>query len=99
MDKELKTKLCSQEKWMRLMFMVLFSIIFFIATWCMFIVGAIAVIQFVFALLVGKPNKQLLSFSDSFSQYVYQIVKFLTYVTEEKPFPFASWPHPKHTNE
>lgn len=96
MDKELKTKLASQDKWMRFLFMLLFAVIFFIMTWGILIVGAIAVIQFVFDLFAGKPNKQLLAFSDSFSQYIYQVVKFLTYVTDEKPFPFAAWPHPKH---
>lgn len=96
MDKALKEKLGSQDKWMRLLFMLLFAVILFIATWGILIVGTIAVIQFVFDIATGKPNKQLLSFGDSFSQYIYQIVKYLTFVTEEKPFPFGTWPHPKN---
>ena len=92
MDKELKAKLGAQDKWNRLLYMILFAIALFIATWCILIIGAIAIIQFICNLLLGKPNKQLVAFSDSFSQFIYQIIKYLTFVSDDKPFPFGTWP-------
>jgi hypothetical protein len=92
MDKELKTRLCAKARWHRFLYMLFFAIALFIATWCLLIIGAIALIQFIFSMLVGKPNKQLLSFSESFSQYIYQIINYITFVSDEKPFPYGAWP-------
>jgi hypothetical protein len=95
MDAELKKKLGSQEKWNRLLYMVVFAIILFIATWCLFIIGTIAIIQFIYDMLLGKPNKKLLSYSESFSQCIHQIINYLTFVSDNKPFPFGAWPKNK----
>ena len=43
-------------------------------------------------LLAGKPNDRLVSFGRSLGRYLQQIVEFLTFATEEMPFPFNDWP-------
>ena len=91
MDKELKKKLTATEKWVRLFYMILFAIVSYITQ---IIIWIIAALQFILSLFTGKPNQNLLGFSDSLSMYTYQIYKFLTYVSEKKPFPFGSWPKP-----
>ena len=52
----------------------------------------VTMIQFVIKLLSGAPNEQLLSFGHSLGRYLQQIVDFLTFVSEEIPFPFSHWP-------
>ena len=98
MDKELKAKFCAQDKWVRFLYMVIFAIILFIATWSLLIIGGIAIVQFGINMLLGKPNKQLISFSDGFSQFIYQIIRYVTFVSDEKPFPFTAWPKSTHNS-
>ena len=52
----------------------------------------VAVFQFVVVLITGKQNGNLTTFGDGLSRFVYQIAKFLTFNTEDKPFPFSEWP-------
>lgn len=49
-------------------------------------------VQFLFSLFTGKANSALLELGSSLSKFIYQALEFLTYNTEEKPFPFADWP-------
>jgi hypothetical protein len=90
MANTLKEKLSTPDKWIRLIFMVLFSLLVY---WVIFLlIWVIAAFQFIYSLFVGTPNKALLPFTASLSEYVKQIVMFLTYNSEEKPFPFMLWP-------
>ena len=52
----------------------------------------VTVIQFVLTLLNDTPNIRLVSFGRSMGNYLRQIVNFLTFATEEMPFPFSEWP-------
>ena len=78
-----------QAVFIRALFMVLFVIIYYVAEW---LVVAVAVFQFVVVLITGKQNGNLTTFGDGLSRFVYQIAKFLTFNTEDKPFPFSEWP-------
>ncbi len=75
--------------WIRALFMILFIIIYHVAEW---LVVAVAVFQFVVVVIAGKQNPQLASFGDGISRFVYQVARFLTFGTEDRPFPFAEWP-------
>lgn len=75
--------------WIRGLFMLLFFAIFKIAA---MLVGAVAVLQFAWKLVSGDLNPRLDSFGEDLSRYFYQIVRFLTFNTETKPFPFEEWP-------
>lgn len=93
MDKEeLKTNLLSSAHWMRLVFMLLFVALLHVAT---FVVWVVTALQFLFALFTGHDNVQLRKLGDTLSQYVFQVLQFLSYNTEEKPFPFKDWPTPR----
>lgn len=56
------------------------------------LVFVVTVIQFVVRLVNDVPNPQLLSFGRSLGRYLQQIVDFLTFNSEEVPFPFSDWP-------
>ncbi len=89
MKEQLKQNLTTVSTWLRGLFMLLYAIIGSIA---LAITGAVILFQFVSMLLTGKPNEHLLPFAQSLSIYISQIVRYLTYNTEEKPFPSKSWP-------
>ncbi len=75
--------------WMRGLFMLLMAFAFHV---CVTVLCVVAVIQFVIMLLNGTPNVRLVSFGRSMGSYLRQIVHFLTFATEEAPFPFSEWP-------
>lgn len=52
----------------------------------------IAVVQFASALLTGTPIARLAVFGRSVAVYTKQVVDFLTFASEEVPFPFSDWP-------
>ena len=48
--------------------------------------------QFVSIILTGNVNEQLLKFGQNLSTCLYQITIFLTFNSEQRPFPFNAWP-------
>lgn len=78
--------------WLRGIFMLIFFAIahYFI----ILLIAAIALFQFGSVLFTGQLNVWLLDFGRSLSTYSQQIVSFLTYNSEQKPFPFSEWPRP-----
>lgn len=75
--------------WMRFFYMVLMVLAFHVS-WTVLI--AIAVIQLILAVVSGGPNGRLAAFGCSLGGYLGQIACFLTFATEEIPFPFSDWP-------
>ncbi len=49
------------------------------------------VFQFLSKLLTSKANEQLKTFGAEVGIYLSSIVRFLTFETEDKPFPYAPW--------
>lgn len=81
--------LLSVEQWIRALFMLLFA---FIAGVAYYVVGVLVIIQFIWVLLTGRRNQRLLNLGQSLSNYLFQILQFLTYNEDSKPFPFSDWP-------
>lgn len=98
MDKseQLKQNLLSADHWIRLLFMVFFAFVLQIAS---VVIGAVVVVQFLFALVTGKANDNLRQLGSSLSQFIAQTLNFLTYNSEQKPFPFADWPTSEQQDE
>ncbi|HUT58811.1 MAG TPA: DUF4389 domain-containing protein [Phycisphaerae bacterium] len=55
------------------------------------LVALIALFQFLCALIVRKPNGNARRFGKDLSYYLAEIVQFLSYNTERKPWPFSPW--------
>ena len=66
-----------------------FGVIAYIIIWPLL---ALSVIQFGFHLFEGIPNARLVSLSNQFIAYLLQIFDYLSYKTDQKPFPFSSLP-------
>ena len=52
----------------------------------------IAGTQFLFTVFTKEPNSHLSTFSIKLRYYIVQIVDFVTYSSEERPFPFNPLP-------
>lgn len=72
----------------RLLYVILFAMIFNVAE---LVLAALVALQFVFVFIWEEPNTKLKDFSASLSRYIYQILEFVTFRSDTKPFPFADW--------
>ena len=79
----------SRNAWVRGLFMLLFIFLMGVAKLVMLIV---VVMQFFVVLFTAQTNDNLVRFGKSLSGYQYQIMLFLTYNSEIKPFPVGDWP-------
>ncbi len=86
---DLKTNVTRGATWLRGLFMLLFAVFFNFAE---IILGVIVVFQFLNVLVTAKPMPRLVGFGESLGRYIYQIVRYLTFDTDDRPFPFADWP-------
>ena len=75
--------------WLRGLLMILMAIAFHISG-TLLALGAI--VQFVLALLTDASNARLIAFGQSLGLYLSQIADFVSFATEEVPFPFSAWP-------
>lgn len=89
MNQKLKANLTSSSTWGRGLFMLLFAVLWSLAE---IILTAVAVFQFGSCLLTGSANRRLLNFAQGLATYIYQIALYVTFRTEERPYPFDVWP-------
>lgn len=77
--------------WIRLLFMLMFSFLYGISR---LVTAAVVVIQFLHVLFTGETNDQLKSLGHSLAIYSYEVVDYLSFNTETRPFPLdAAWPN------
>ncbi len=79
----------SPSLWQRGLFMLICAILYNIAE---MVLVAVAISQFLFKLFTGNENQQLKTLGRGLSIFFYQTMQFLTFNSEEKPFPFSPWP-------
>ena len=80
----------SRSTWLRLLFMVLFALLYGLSR---VVTAAVVVVQFFHVLVTGNTNEQLKTFGHSLAIYSYQVVEYLTFNSETRPYPLdASWP-------
>lgn len=83
----------SRKTWLRLLFMCIYGLIIGLTA----MVGtAIVVFGFFWVLFTGEVNRELRQIGQSIASYMYEMVRYLTFNTDEKPFPFGEpWPSPQ----
>lgn len=89
MDEKLKNNLRAVSIWIRLLYMLLFAVILYIAIG---LFALVTIVQFLFSLITGEANTNVLRFSDVLSQYINQSLRFVTFLSDDKPFPFQDLP-------
>ena len=75
--------------WLRGLYMLIFLFIMGLVKLVAFVV---ILFQFLTVLFTSEKNIKLLGFGKSLSIYQYQIMMFLTFNSEEHPFPMGDWP-------
>ena len=73
---------------LRIFMALLFALIGWLTLW---VFGAVVLVQAIFMIATGEQNKNLKSFSAEIAKYLNSIVKYVSFQTDEKPFPFQSW--------
>ena len=87
---QLEQNLKRRSTWLRLLFMGVFVALYMITR---IVFGAVVVFQFLWVLFTAETNKQLTELGQSLATYTYQIMRYLSFNSEDKPFPFsAEWP-------
>lgn len=82
--------LSEPQAWLRILFMVGFALVLYLIVAP--IVAILMVVQALFTVTTGDSHDKLRRFGQTISVYVYQVLGFLTYNREEKPFPFSDPP-------
>ena len=83
------TETSKRKIWIRGIFMLLMALAFQLSAT---VLCFVTVIQFVLVLMNDTPNDRLVAFGRNLARYLQQIVNFLTFATEDIPFPFSDWP-------
>lgn len=73
----------------RILYMLLFVFAYSVAE---IVLALTVVVQVIIKLVTGELNERLKIFGKQVSLYILAVLNFLTFNTEEKPFPFAEWP-------
>lgn len=89
MSDELKENIKNTNVWVRLVFMVIFAMLYWVAE---IVLAMVVAFQFLCVLFTGKKNAKVLELGAQLSTYAYQIFRFLTYNSEVQPFPMSDWP-------
>jgi len=94
-ERTLTENLSNLNTWIRLLLSVLF---FFVNSVLRLAVGLVFVGQFLFVLTTGDRNDRLHDLATILTDYIYQIVSYVTYKTDERPFPFNDLPRNARDN-
>lgn len=62
--------------------------------WGMLIV-VIVILNFLYTLFSGKRHKDLARFANIYVSFVYSTIRYISFTTNERPFPFNSLGKPK----
>ena len=79
------------KNWLRIFFMIAYGLVL------LYVVVPVAVVvmvaQLFFMISLGKLNSNLTAFCESLVEYIKEVLDFLFFKTDEKPFPFKSYPN------
>lgn len=73
----------------RVLYTILYAIIAKIVSW---MICLLVIVQFLYSWIAGSPNEKLLSFSASLSEYVKQLIVYISFNSDMKPWPKGEWP-------
>ena len=86
---DVKRNLLSADQWLRMFLMVCYLVV----AWVVGIVLVVVMVaQTLVVLITAELNLNLQRFGAITAGYLYQIVMYLVYATDEKPFPFSPLP-------
>ena len=54
------------------------------------LIQILGIVHWIIAIITGKRNKDLAEFSEIWNTQIYIFLRYMTFVTNERPFPFES---------
>ncbi|MDP6993658.1 MAG: DUF4389 domain-containing protein, partial [Woeseiaceae bacterium] len=85
-----KSNVKSRSAWLRIFFVLVVIALYWV---CGVVIGAVVAFQCVWLLFTGESNEKLRGLGRSLATYVRQAVGYLTFDTEDRPFPLdLDWP-------
>lgn len=88
MQEQINENLKKASTWKRIFFILVFSVIVGLVR---ILLWAVILLQIASTLLTGSVNKNILDFGRKLSAYLYHILLFLTFNSDQLPFPFSDW--------
>lgn len=73
--------------WIDAVLVVVYLVVF---SYSIFLLWIIAIAQFFFKLITKNPNRHLGELTNLFQKFINQIIDFVSFETEERPYPFNS---------
>ena len=86
---EIKTNQRERPGLARALYTILYLIIVRLISMVLFV---IAITQYIYSWLTGEPNEKILSFTEGLAEYSKQLVSYVGFNTDEKPWPVGEWP-------
>jgi hypothetical protein len=87
---EIVDNIAQPSAWIRILLMTVFAVASYFILLPLILVLSIA--QALFTLITGKGNANIRYFSSALELYISQLFKFMTYLSEVKPYPFSDLP-------
>jgi len=83
----------SRSTWTRAIFMLICCVLVSLAT---MVGSAVVLLGFLWVLVTGKVNRQIREVGQSLAVYLFENVRYLTFNSDDKPFPLGNdWPSGK----
>lgn len=95
-EAQFKLNVLNPDTWIRLLYMIVFGLL---STLARMVIWIIAVLQFLLVLFTGNSNSNMRDLGQGTSKWAYQAFLFLTFNSEDKPFPFSDWPEIEQLQE
>ena len=88
-EEDLKRNVKDKDTWLRFVYLVVFGVAFYLSVLLTF---AASIFQFFAKLFSGHSFEGVSEFGTNLATYQSQVTRFLTFASDEKPFPFAPFP-------
>lgn len=88
-EDDLKRNVKDKDTWLRFIYLVVFGVAFYLSILLTF---ATSIFQFLAKLFSGSSFEGMSGFGENLATYQAQVTRFLTFASDEKPFPFAPFP-------
>ncbi|MCF7910565.1 DUF4389 domain-containing protein [Candidatus Pacearchaeota archaeon] len=76
-----------KEAWFRIIVLIVSGIILRIWNWLIAILG---LVNWLITIFSGKRNREIAEFCEYWNTEFYRFTRYLTFVSNERPFPFTS---------
>ena len=83
--------------WVRLLLMLVY--LFVVFELVALLVGIGMLFQFVYRLVKGEDAHRLKDFTADLNTFIYSALQYVTFNSDERPFPFCDWPAPSSSDD